>query len=89
MKRDFFALNWLTKLEDVEHLQEPTKQDYRRFFEQLLDEIDEIFQGQELRHKKEIAILEKRIYDLIKARKDELDQAIIDSLITCYNLPIN
>jgi len=88
MTTDFFSLRWLTKLEDFERLQEPTKQDYRRLFEQLLDEIDEIFQGQEFRHKQEIAILQKRISDLIRARKDELEQSIIDGLISCYNLPV-
>jgi translation initiation factor 2 alpha subunit (eIF-2alpha) len=89
MKRDFFALTWLTRLEDVERLQEPTREQFRELFERLLEEFDEIFQGQEERHKQEIAILEKRIFDLIKARKNELEQSIIDSLITSYNLPTN
>jgi translation initiation factor 2 alpha subunit (eIF-2alpha) len=89
MKKDFFYLSWITKLEDLERLEEPTRQVYRRLFEQLFDEFDEIFQGQESRHKQEIAILEKRIFDLINVRKSELEQSIIDSLITCYNLPTN
>jgi len=89
VKRDFYALSWLTKLEDVERLEEPTKQDYRKLFEEMLDDFDEIYQGQELRHKQEIEILEKRIFQLINSRKDELEQSIIDSLITCYNLPTN
>ena len=88
MKRDFFYLSWLTKIEDVERLQEPTSDDYRQLFEKILDEFEEIFQGQEFRHKQEIAILQKRISDLIRARKDELEQSIIDGLISCYNLPV-
>jgi len=89
MKRDFFSLRWLTKLEDVERLEEPTRQDYKRLFEQLLEDFDDVYQGQELRHKKQIEILENRIYELIRARKDELEPSIVDALITCYNLPLN
>jgi len=89
MKRDFFSLRWLTRLEDLERLEEPTRQDYRGLFEKLLDDFDDVYQCQELRHKKEIAILENRIYQLVNARKDELEPAIVDSLITCYNLPVN
>ena len=88
MKRDMFALSWLTKLEDVERLEEPKKDDYRRLFEQLLNDFDEIYQGQETRHKQEIQRLEKRIEKLMKERQNELDEFIMEACVQAYNMPI-
>jgi len=61
MKRDAIALSWLTKLEEVERLQKPTRQDYRKLVEGMLDEFDEIYKNQETQHKQEIKRLEEKL----------------------------
>ena len=88
MKRDMFALSWLTKLEDVEKLEEPTREDYRKLVEQMLDDFDEIYQNQETRHKQEIQRLEKRIEKLKERQQEELDNFIMDACVYAYNMPI-
>jgi len=87
MKRDNFALSWLTKLEDVER--NPSTEAYRKLVENMLDEFDEIYQGQETRHKQEIKRLEDRIEKLMKERQqEELDNFIMDACVYAYNMPI-
>ena len=86
MKRDMFALSWLTKLEDVER--NPSTEAYRKLVEQMLDDFDEIYQGQEMRHKQEIQRLEKRIEKLKERQQEELDNFIMDACVYAYNMPI-
>jgi len=86
MKRDMFALSWLTKLEDVER--NPSTEAYRKLVEQMLDDFDEIYQNQETRHKQEIQRLEKRIEKLQERQQEELDNFIMDACVYAYNMPI-
>jgi translation initiation factor 2 alpha subunit (eIF-2alpha) len=58
---DNFTLRWLTSLEDVERLEEPTKEDYRELFKQLLEEFDEIYHNQERNYEQEIKRLKDRL----------------------------
>jgi len=86
MKRDMYALSWLTKLEDVER--NPSTEAYRKLVEQMLDDFDEIYQNQETRHKQEIQRLEKRIEKLKERQQEELDNFIMDACVYAYNMPI-
>ena len=88
MKRDAIALSWLTKLEEVERLQKPTRQDYRKLVEGMLDEFDEIYKNQETQHKQEIKRLEEKIEKLTNQRQNELDELIMEACVYAYNMPI-
>ena len=86
MKKDAFALTWLTRLEEIQR--NPSAEAYRELVEGMLDEFEEIFQGQESRHKQEIKRLEDRIEKLTKERQQELDNFIMDACVYAYNMPI-